>query len=615
MPDTGNPADPFAGLVCWENSGHIETTGIELWAADGSEEGTRRVHDINPGPLNSSPSGLYEFEGAIFFQATTGSFGAELWTTQGTSESTLLLVDIESGPRSSYPRYMTGMHSKLFFSAKTHATGREPWNTLSITTLRLMREDHNQMGAGILCDICAGPGSSNPREFVVLKENRLLFQADDCVHGPELWISDGTGMGTYLLADIFPGSEGSNPSYLTALGTDRIYFQANDGVHGPELWVTDGTSDGTRMLIDLEPGYIGSYPTLFVPFKSSQHSMLLFLTKAVDQMQQLWQTDGSESGTSRVWQHTQQLLPIDIPISEVNSRTQIIALNDANDLYLFGKEKQEMNAELKKVEDARTYRPPLIDDQRSLTLWDVDSCQNSSIEYRLRLQSSEGELSLMKNSDCKLLRVIKGDTIPATVKGGQVELEGVLESLNCVSTRIAYRTASKTAAANLISATLVKLDDQRECPQAQSDIYAHVLAFNTPPEIIAEEQYEVKMNEWNLLMDIRIKDTDSEEQYIYVRVSIRYGRLWFHSHYLQNRRTSLVTIFNIIEWDQSKQSIELSGSLININKFLATMRYGCFLREGCAATLNDTLHVVVNDNGSGRPQAARTNISLVLLHT
>nr|CCA24747.1 uncharacterized protein putative [Albugo laibachii Nc14] len=615
LPDTGNPADPFAGLVCWENSGHIETTGIELWAADGSEEGTRRVHDINPGPLNSSPSGLYEFEGAIFFQATTGSFGAELWTTQGTSESTLLLVDIESGPRSSYPRYMTGMHSKLFFSAKTHATGREPWNTLSITTLRLMREDHNQMGAGILCDICAGPGSSNPREFVVLKENRLLFQADDCVHGPELWISDGTGMGTYLLADIFPGSEGSNPSYLTALGTDRIYFQANDGVHGPELWVTDGTSDGTRMLIDLEPGYIGSYPTLFVPFKSSQHSMLLFLTKAVDQMQQLWQTDGSESGTSRVWQHTQQLLPIDIPISEVNSRTQIIALNDANDLYLFGKEKQEMNAELKKVEDARTYRPPLIDDQRSLTLWDVDSCQNSSIEYRLRLQSSEGELSLMKNSDCKLLRVIKGDTIPATVKGGQVELEGVLESLNCVSTRIAYRTASKTAAANLISATLVKLDDQRECPQAQSDIYAHVLAFNTPPEIIAEEQYEVKMNEWNLLMDIRIKDTDSEEQYIYVRVSIRYGRLWFHSHYLQNRRTSLVTIFNIIEWDQSKQSIELSGSLININKFLATMRYGCFLREGCAATLNDTLHVVVNDNGSGRPQAARTNISLVLLHT
>ena len=129
--------------------------------------------------------------------------------------------------------------------------------------------------------------------------------------------------------------------------------------------------------------------------------MLLFLTRAVDQMQQLWQTDGSEFDTFKVWQHTQQLMPIDTHIPEGNFPTQTIVINDANDLYIFGKETQEMNAELEKLEDAGTYRPPVIDEKRC-----GSCCQNSSIEYRLRLPSSEGELILIKKTRTAYHRVL-----------------------------------------------------------------------------------------------------------------------------------------------------------------------------------------------------------------
>lgn len=596
--------------MCWETADRTGSTGIELWATDGSEEGTRRVRDINPGPPSSSPSDLYEFEGRMFFQATTASSGTELWTTQGTLESTFLLVDLVPGTRSSYPRFLTGMHSKLFFSATTLATGREPWSTMSIINSRMGQGDHNEMGAGILYDICAGPGSSNPQNFVVLKQNQLLFQADDCVHGPELWISDGTAMGTHLLADIFPGSEGSHPSYLTTFGEKNIYFQANDGVHGSELWVTDGTPEGTRLLHDIVSGYTGSYPSLLVPYKSSEGSLLIFTTRGADQTQQLWQTDGSQSGTSRVWQDSQQLLPLHISMPDFDS-TQVITLNHESELYLFGRETQESSVVLGEVQNTRSYRPSIFDESRSLTLWDVDSCQNSSMEYRLRLNCSEGELILSKNLECILPRIVKGVSTSTAVVGSHIELQGLLDSLNCATARIRYRTASNTEAVALISATLVKLDGQREGPLAEDHMYAHVLESNSPPQVSAKDSYEVRLGEWNSLNEIRIRDKDSGARSIYVKASIRYGRLWFHPQYLHNRRTSQITILNIVEWDQSKQSIELSGSIDNVNEFLATMRYGCIVREGCATILEDMLEVVVNDNRLGGRQTALKNISLI----
>jgi ELWxxDGT repeat protein len=63
----------------------------------------------------------------------------------------------------------------------------------------------------------------------------LFFDANDGIHGYELWMSDGTSNGTQLVQDIYPGPGDSLPLNLTNLkGT--LFFTANDPVHGVELW-------------------------------------------------------------------------------------------------------------------------------------------------------------------------------------------------------------------------------------------------------------------------------------------------------------------------------------------------------------------------------------------
>jgi ELWxxDGT repeat protein len=90
----------------------------------------------------------------------------------------------------------------------------------------------------------------------------LVFAADDGVHGPALWRSDGTAAGTTLLREVTPFAPVVSRSpirfFTTALG--RLYFTADDGVHGFELWQTDGTPEGTRMVQDLAPESASSYP-------------------------------------------------------------------------------------------------------------------------------------------------------------------------------------------------------------------------------------------------------------------------------------------------------------------------------------------------------------------
>jgi ELWxxDGT repeat protein len=186
---------------------------------------------------------------------------------------------------------------------------------------------------------------------------KLFFSADDRTAGRELWVSDGTLAGTRLAVDLTPGTGGTIPdgygfegiavggelffvasstmyrSDGTGAGTVKVidinspgrfprdlavlggalYFIA-EGVTGKDLWKTDGTAEGTSRVADLDAGDTGSAPTRFLAVNGS----VFFLTQ-----EQLggtfWTSDGTPAGTRPLYLVPRPSLFDDIPMINLGS--------------------------------------------------------------------------------------------------------------------------------------------------------------------------------------------------------------------------------------------------------------------------------------------------------
>ncbi|MDD3320323.1 MAG: T9SS type A sorting domain-containing protein [Paludibacter sp.] len=139
-------------------------------------------------------------------------------------------------------------------------------------------------------------------DFGYIGDSIMIFQkwSTDC--GYELWRTNGTTEGTYMVKDIDPvldsydSPNSSHPEYFHTYN-DKVYFRASDGIHGFELWCTDGTEEGTTMVKDIAEGSLGALnPT--APVMCVYKDELYFHAKgSYESGQELWKTDGTESGT------------------------------------------------------------------------------------------------------------------------------------------------------------------------------------------------------------------------------------------------------------------------------------------------------------------------------
>lgn len=144
-------------------------------------------------------------------------------------------------------------------------------------------------------------GSYVHRFFESFGEKAIAFggyvyaQADDGIHGNELWRTDGTVVGTTLVGDLCPGACASGPTDFVPFG-GHFYFRADDGVHGEEVWRSDGTPAGTSLLADLVPGFESSRPSDLTAFPGG----LIFVARQGG-MARLWRSDGTPAGTGPVF--------------------------------------------------------------------------------------------------------------------------------------------------------------------------------------------------------------------------------------------------------------------------------------------------------------------------
>ena len=140
---------------------------------------------------------------------------------------------------SSGVRHIALLGEIAFFNADDGVHGHELW-----------RSDMTANGTRLAFDIHPGKDDSYPSELITY-DGLLYFAADDGVHGREMWTTDG--FQANLFADINPGIAGSNAQGLLICGS-RLYFAARDAQHGFELWSTGAAGTGPTLLGDFNPG-------------------------------------------------------------------------------------------------------------------------------------------------------------------------------------------------------------------------------------------------------------------------------------------------------------------------------------------------------------------------
>ncbi len=107
--------------------------GRELWASDGTPEGTRLVREIQArGPSSIGASAqtntlLRRVGNWVYFTADNGEHGAEIWRTNGTEDGTTLVSDVRGGRLSSNPVLGAWARNHLVFGADDGLRGAEPF--------------------------------------------------------------------------------------------------------------------------------------------------------------------------------------------------------------------------------------------------------------------------------------------------------------------------------------------------------------------------------------------------------------------------------------------------------------------------------------------------------
>ncbi len=291
----------FFDPILWPWSAAVRETGLyffaadligsgydyELWATDGTREGTRLVKDIRPGQPSSLPSQLTSFGGKVIFTARLSeTFGdEELWSSDGTAAGTKRLKDLYPGPDNI--RFVRRMRDGSVGLGLIVIAGT--WDQLGI-----WRSDGTEKGTVLVKDI----GVVGYVHYAINVGRRVFFTVSRDANWPtELWATDGTAAGTVqVLSQIPPGNDSQWYLYLYPVG-DLLSFRLSDPEHGFEPWISDGTVAGTGRIGDICPGPCNSEAGILAPIPGTSRGVLRATDGASEGVQ--WLVDLKPNGNPR----------------------------------------------------------------------------------------------------------------------------------------------------------------------------------------------------------------------------------------------------------------------------------------------------------------------------
>jgi ELWxxDGT repeat protein len=240
----------------------------------------------------SEPDELTVSGGQVFFSALDGDRNLELWASDGTADGTRLVKDLLPGPEGSLPLHLVDLRGTLLFAARADASGDDV----------LWRSDGTPAGTVQVLPITT---LRNPWQITVVGDRALFIGYDDA-HGEELWITDGTAQGTHIVKDVFPGPRGIGaednmpmgymPFTPTKVGR-LVYFQAESPGLGYGIWKSDGTEAGTQFV----SGINDSTGSAEFWHMTGLNDTLLFIGRTGRLNYGLYRSDGTEAGTQLIY--------------------------------------------------------------------------------------------------------------------------------------------------------------------------------------------------------------------------------------------------------------------------------------------------------------------------
>jgi ELWxxDGT repeat protein len=304
-------------------------TNWELWASDGTSDGTRMIKPVYTGWNQPSISPAVKTNGQFFFAANgvedkadaqSGKNRGGIWRSDGTAAGTVLVEK--------FVQDMLDVDGTLFFtkwgqescdlyrSDGTESgtallkhipepcafkvigeTGRLFFATILTqadkSACKIWRRDGTASGTVIIKQFEVKPGEWCARDMVLFNDRLILLLTERGTINSELWISDSSGSEMALLRQI-PGAFIENRNFrILHLASGYMFFSTTSGGQTDEcaLWVSDGTADGTHALKSV---CLDQYRMMPVD------NGLLFAMDVPPSGWELWHSDGTLEGTQRV---------------------------------------------------------------------------------------------------------------------------------------------------------------------------------------------------------------------------------------------------------------------------------------------------------------------------